>query len=139
MARFGGRSLTLLKTVHPRLAHVLNHAITAYDFSIIQSSRTEQEQEADFKKGTTRAHWLQSPHDFNPSFAVDCVPYPLDWSNTHTFFVMASFIKEAGLQLNIPITWGGDFISLKDMPHFELTNWRDLAKQQGNNANDRIA
>ena len=129
MPQFGSRSLRELKNAHPTLIRVLNLAIASCDFMVLQSSRTEAEQEADFKKGTTRAHWLQSPHDFEPSFAVDCAPLPLDWNNKHSFEVMAATIKDAAKQLNVAITWGGDFHSIKDMPHFELTDWRERVKQ----------
>jgi hypothetical protein len=27
------------------------------------------------------------------------------------------------LELGIDITWGGDFKSLRDMPHFEIKGW----------------
>ena len=104
-------------------------AIFDFDFSIIQSSRTQEEQEADFQKGTSKAHWLQSAHDYNPSFAVDCAPFPLDWSNLHAFEAMAVVIKDAADHLGIPIVWGGDFPpgTIKDYPHFELANWKSLA------------
>lgn len=139
MPVFGGRSITALKTVHPQLARVLTLAVASFDFMVIQSNRTQEEQEADYKKGVTRAHWLQSPHDFNPSFAVDCAPVPLDWSNTHSFFAMSVAVKSASRQLDIPVSWGGDFHSIKDMPHFELTNWRDLAQHLGNKSDARIS
>lgn len=129
MAQFGGRSLTALQTTHPLLVRVLNLAIVSCDFMVIQSSRTKLEQEADYKKGNSRAHWGQSAHDFEPSFAVDCAPLPLNWSNIHSFEVMASVVKAAAQQLNIPIVWGGDWRTIKDFPHFELTNWRELAEK----------
>lgn len=128
MPQFGSRSLKELKNAHPLIVRVMNLAIASCDFMVLQSSRTEEEQEADFKKGVTRAHWLQSPHDFELSYAVDCAPLPLDWANKHSFEVMAIAVKQAAKKLDIPITWGGDFHSIKDLPHFELTDWRDRVK-----------
>lgn len=96
---------------------------------VIQSSRSQLEQEADYKKGVSRAHWGESAHDFEPSYGVDCAPLPLNWNDIHSFEVMASVVKAAGQQLNIPITWGGDWHSIKDYPHFELTNWRELSQK----------
>lgn len=127
MAQFGGRSLTALKNAHPSIVRVMNLAIISCDFMVIQSARTQDEQEADYKKGVSRAHWQESAHDFNPSFAVDCAPLPLNWNDIHSFEVMAAVVKAAGQQLNIPISWGGDWHSIKDYPHFELANWRELA------------
>jgi peptidoglycan L-alanyl-D-glutamate endopeptidase CwlK len=128
MPVFGGRSERNLLTVHPQLVHVLRVAILTCDFMVIQSDRSEVEQEADFKKGVTHAHWGESPHDFNPSFAVDCAPLPLDWNNTNSFATMASHIKDAAKSIGVEVTWGGDWHTIKDHPHIELTNWRKLAK-----------
>lgn len=130
---FGGRSETALKTTHPDLVKVLRLAITKFDFMIIQSSRTQAEQEADFLKGVTKAHWGHSPHDWELSYAVDCAPLPLDWMNVAAFYSLSLAICGAGKTLNIPVTWGGDFHSLKDRPHFELTDWtkRALCLKQG--------
>lgn len=33
---------------------------------------------------------------------------------------MADAVKAAAAQLNIPVEWGGDWVSLKDGPHFQL-------------------
>lgn len=135
MPQFGGRSISAMKTLHPLLCRVFNLAIETTDFMIIQTSRTQEEQEADFKKGVSNAHWLESSHDFEPSFGADCAPIPLVWSNISAFTVMATQIKSAALKLNIPIVWGGDYHIVpgrrlnKDYPHFELANWRELAKQ----------
>lgn len=125
MAVFGGRSLACLKTAHPDIVRVMILAIASFDFMIIQSSRTREEQEADFIKGTTKAHWGQSAHDFKPSFGVDCAPLPLNWNDIGSFRRMADTVKTAAAHLSVPIVWGGDW-HMKDYPHFELTNWRDL-------------
>jgi peptidoglycan L-alanyl-D-glutamate endopeptidase CwlK len=37
---------------------------------------------------------------------------------------IASFMKTAAFQLDIPIEWGGDWVSFKDGPHFQLS-WKD--------------
>lgn len=129
MPVFGGRSLANLKNAHPDLVRVMTLAIASFDFMIIQSARTREEQEADFIKGTTKAHWGQSAHDFNPSYAVDCAPLPLNWSNITAFKNMADVVKSAAAHLNVRIVWGGDWHSIKDFPHFELSHWKELAKK----------
>lgn len=130
MPVFGGRSEKMLKTTHPDLVRVLRRGILMYDFTVMQSDRSKEEQEADFAKGVTRAHWLESPHDYFPSFAVDCAPWPIDWSNRVGFREMATAIKAAAQAEKVDVTWGGDFKSIKDMPHFELTHWRTLRNVQ---------
>jgi|SRR5882724_3049545 len=128
MAAFGGASLRNLAGAHPDIRRVMNAAIADFDFMVLQSSRTQVEQEADFAKGVSKAHWGQSAHDFNPSYAVDCAPYPLDWKDLTAFSNMAIIIMQHAQILGIDLSWGGDWVSLKDYPHFELTAWRALSR-----------
>ncbi len=132
MPIFGGRSIANLKTAHPDIQRVMRAAIADYDFMVLQSSRTKDEQEADFAKGVSKAHWLQSPHDFTPSLAVDCCPYPLDWKDITAFTQMASIILSHAIVLKVDMTWGGSWKPpiQKDYPHFQLTNWKALSKQK---------
>lgn len=126
MAIFGGRSESFLKLTHPDLVRVHRLAIQNFDYMIIQAARTKEEQEADFNKGVSKAHWLESPHDYVLSYATDCAPLPLNWGSISSFYSMSRAILDAAKLLSVPVTWGGDFRTLKDRPHFELTNWRTM-------------
>lgn len=130
MAIFGGRSTAVLKTLDPDLARVMKRAIIGFDFMLIQGTRTKEEQEADFLKGTSNAHWLESPHDFNPSFAVDAAPMPLHWQNLSSFRQLSLAIKDAARIENVAIHWGGDWVPRKDYPHFQLADWKTRARNQ---------
>lgn len=78
------------------------------------------------KKGAkvTNAKAGQSAHNYLPSFAFDVAfkkeDGTLDWNNA-LFGLLAAIIKE---RFKDVITWGGDFKSIKDRPHFELKNWK---------------
>ena len=52
--------------------------------------------------------------------AVDIAPYPIDWNDLNRFRKLSEHILKKAKQLNIPITWGGNFKTLVDMPHYEL-------------------
>ena len=73
----------------------------------------------------TNAKGGESPHNFHPSFAYDIAfkmeNGKLDWS-PHLFDKFAAIIKEKYDQY---ITWGGDFRTIKDKPHFEYKKWKD--------------
>lgn len=129
MPVFGGRSLRNLAGAHPDIQRVMKAAIADFDFMVLQSSRTQEEQEADFAKGVSKAHWLQSAHDFHPSYAVDCCPYPVDWKDIQGFARMAVVVLAHARQEKVSLTWGGGW-KMKDYPHFELTGWREMVKQQ---------
>ena len=126
MAAFGARSLKFLDECHPDLQRVAHEAIRHYDFSVYCGHRGQAEQEAAFKSGHSNARFGQSPHNFDPSRAFDAAPFPIDWDDIKRFNELGEVIKQAGLTVGVPVTWGGDFKSLKDRPHFELTNWRNL-------------
>jgi peptidoglycan L-alanyl-D-glutamate endopeptidase CwlK len=128
VAVFGGRSIRNLAEAHPDIQRVMNAAIADFDFMVLQSSRTQEEQEADFAKGVTKAHWKESAHDFPVSYAVDCAPFPLDWKDIAEFARMSQVILGHADQLGVHLTWGGSWTSIKDYPHFEITNWRMLAR-----------
>lgn len=131
MTAFGQRSLLNLSTCHPDLARVAARAIAGgFDFAVICGHRGRAEQEAAFAQGVSRAHWLQSPHNFTPSLAFDAVPWPLNWEDVTAFNHLGDVIKAAAQAVGVGLTWGGDFGSFKDRPHFELTNWRTIAKTQ---------
>lgn len=75
----------------------------------------------------TNAKAGESPHNYDPSFAFDVAflnkDKSLDWS-VKWFDLFAPFV------LATPgVTWGGKFKTLIDRPHFELTDWRKLAKK----------
>jgi len=40
-----------------------------------------------------------------------------DWP---LYYKLAEIIKKAAADEQVPITWGGDWVSFKDGPHFEL-------------------
>ncbi len=119
MPHFGARSRKNLATCHSDLQRVAAEAIKYFDFTVIEGHRTQSEQEKAFNAGTSKLHWPKSKHNSNPSLAMDCVPYPLNWDDVVAFALMAQEIKGAAERLGIEIDWGFDLWGW-DMPHFEL-------------------
>ncbi len=120
---FGARSLARLKGVHPDLVRVMKRAIgcSVLDFSIIEGLRTLAKQKEYMAAGATRT--MNSRH--LTGHAVDVAPYVggkirWDWPLYHQ---LAAIIKKAAADEQVPITWGGDWASFADGPHFEL-KWK---------------
>ena len=124
---FSVKSLNLLN--HPKFSPTLRllmlEAIkdTPLDFTVLETVRTREQQIQNVKKGVSKT--LKSRHipDSNISRyseAVDIAPYPIDWKDLNRFRKLSEHIKKKAVQLGIPITWGGDWKSLVDMPHYEL-------------------
>lgn len=126
---FSKHSRAILKNADPKLQEVLNHAIKEFDFSVICSTRNEADQEAAFKAKASRAHFGQSPHNYIPSLAVDIIPFPCDWKDIKKFKEMAACVLKIAGRLHIDLEWGGSW-KLKDFPHMQLKNWKELKKDR---------
>lgn len=127
MYSFSVKSLNLLNhpQFSPTLRLLLMEAIkdSPIDFTIIETVRTLEKQKEYFKKGATKT--LKSRHIPNTNIsgyseAADIAPYPIDWKDLNRFKKLSEHILKKANQLNIPITWGGTWKTLVDMPHYEL-------------------
>lgn len=129
MPKFGPASKKNLAEAHPLLQKLFNEVIKDADCTVLDGQRGRAEQERAFSHGHSRAHFGQSPHNYIPAVALDVVPYPLDWTDIPAFVALSKIVKSKAEELNIPISYGGDWKSIKDYPHYELNPWRDWAKK----------
>lgn len=120
MYSLGSKSIERLKGVHPDMVKVVEEAIkeSPLDFSITEGLRTPERQQQLFNEGKSQT--LRSRHI--TGHAVD-IAVVVDGKITWDFAkyqTVATHIKEVADNLDIPIVWGGDWVSFKDGPHFEL-------------------
>ena len=118
--KLGATSLTRLKGVHPDLVKVVARAIqiSTLDFTVLEGLRTMERQKALVEAGSSQT--LKSRH--LTGHAVDLgawVDNQLDWS-WPLYPRIAGAMKMAAKEVNVPIEWGGDWITFKDGPHFQL-------------------
>lgn len=118
--KLGPRSLLNLRGVHPDLVRVVKRAISIsdIDFTVIEGLRSVARQKELFAKGATKT--MRSRHIHG--FAVDIAPYVAgsirwDWP---LFDKIEEAMKKAAKLENVSVTWGGDWKSFKDGPHWEL-------------------
>lgn len=116
----GTRSRSKLAGVHPDLVKVVTLAITltTVDFVVTEGLRTLERQRALLASGASRT--LRSRH--LSGHAVDLAPFAAgtirwDWP---LFDHLDLAMKAAASQLSLPVEWGGDWVSFKDGPHFQL-------------------
>lgn len=120
---FSKRSLKNLNGVHRDLVSVVCRALqlTKVDFVVIEGLRTRERQAELVRTGASQT--MNSRH--LTGHAIDVVPWidgtvRWDWP---PFYDIAAAMKQAAKELNIPITWGGDWTAFKDGPHFQL-DWK---------------
>ena len=114
----GKRSKERLEGVHPDLVAVVERAIeiSKVDFTVLESVRSVARQRELFNKGASKT--MNSRH--LTGHAVDLAPWPIDWNDLGRFRIMSEAVKMASVELEVPVTWGGDWRSFYDGPHFEL-------------------
>lgn len=128
MRNWSARSLKNLTGVHPDLRRVLDRALqeSPVDFVITEGLRTLARQRELVRIGASKT--LNSRH--LTGHAVDLYAWvDLDTDGVVEFVEMASprllkqiadAVKGAAKAENVPVVWGGDWRTFKDMPHFEL-------------------
>ena len=119
--KLSARSRSRLIGVHPDLVRVVERAIqlTDTDFAVIEGVRTLEKQREYVASGASQT--LNGRH--LTGHAVDLAAYVgrelrWDWPLYHR---IAAAMKQAAVELSIPIVWGGDWKKFPDGPHFELS------------------
>lgn len=119
--RFGQISEHNLRNVHPDLVLIVRRALTlsTVDFRVIEGVRTAERQRQLVRNGSSKT--LNSRH--LTGHAVDLAPLinnKIPWEDWGAFHQVAKAMKQAALEMELPLQWGGDWKSFKDGPHFEL-------------------
>lgn len=128
MRSWSARSLKNLNGIHPDLRQVLDRALqdSPLDFVITEGLRTLARQKELVRIGASTT--LNSRHltghavdlyawvDIDTDGTVEFV----EMSNPRLLTQIANAIKAAAKAEDVPIVWGGDWRTFKDMPHFEL-------------------
>ena len=129
MYKFSQRSLNNLKNVDERLVKICNELIKRTDFTVIEGHRSLERQKELYDKGFSKIDGIskKGKHNYFPSLAIDIIPYkkghsPFDGSKESDimFDNLAKEFKQVAKELGINITWGGDWQSLVDKPHFQI-------------------
>lgn len=134
MPRFGPTSRARLETCDHRLRLICEYVVgkidAAHDFSVICGHRSDEEQEARFREGKSKARAGQSKHNVYPSLAVDLAPYPYppdtpdqDRVLREKLSYIAGAVKHEAARQGIKLTWGGDWGW--DFFHFEIAEEED--------------
>lgn len=118
--KLGARSRRHLEGVHPDLVRVVERAIelTDTDFTVLEGVRSKERQAAMVAAGAS--HTMRGRH--LSGHAVDLgalLDGKVSWA-WPLYRRIAKAMKQASEELGIPIEWGGDWVSFKDGPHYQL-------------------
>jgi peptidoglycan L-alanyl-D-glutamate endopeptidase CwlK len=128
MRSWSNRSLSNLKGIHPDLRCVMDRALqeSPHDFVVTEGLRTLDRQRELLRIGASTT--MNSRH--LTGNAVDLYAWVdinrdgkvvfQEMANPRLLTNIAASIKAAALAEGIPVIWGGDWRTFKDMPHFEL-------------------
>ena len=124
MFKLSQKSKDRMAGVHPDLVAIVNRAIeiTAVDFAVLEGVRSQAKQAQLVKAGASQT--MRSRH--LTGHAVDLGAYiggsvRWDWP---LYDRISEAVKAAAKELATPIEWGGDWVSFKDGPHFQLP-WQE--------------
>lgn len=140
MYKLGERSLKNLEGIHPNLVKVMKAAIvnSPVDFTITEGVRTLKRQQDLYAQGRTKsgpkvtnADGVRNTSNHQAKsdgfgHAVDLYPFFLGQVQVNhkdtikNLKLISDHIKKVAKELSINITWGGDWKSPYDPPHFEL-------------------
>lgn len=120
MFKLSQRSKDRLKGVHPDLVKVVERAIelTEVDFTVREGVRSKSRQEKLVELGASQT--MNSRHLTGHAVDLGAVvagQVRWDWPLYHR---IADAMKAAAEELGTPLTWGGDWETFPDGPHFEL-------------------
>lgn len=121
---FSKKSKDRLSGVHDDLVTVVNRALelSEIDFAVLEGVRSTARQEQLVRAGASQT--MRSRHLTGHAVDLGAIvggTVRWDWA---LYYKIADAMKAASAELNIPIEWGGDWVSFKDGPHFQLP-WED--------------
>ena len=122
MFSFSKASLEKMNGVNSKLVILMKEAIknSPYDFKITEGLRTVERQKELVKTGKSKT--MNSYHLKGKAVDIAVLIYnKITWDFKY-YKEVANHIKEVARKLGYVITWGGDWKTFKDGPHFQIEN-----------------
>lgn len=108
--------------LNPKLVLLITEAIknTPIKFSVTDGVRSQAEQTKLYHDGRSKCDGIILKSKHQSGLAFDAHPIPINYEDTKRYKLLSDYIKLVAKRLGIKITWGGDFKSFIDRPHYEL-------------------
>jgi len=107
-----------------KVCDIIDIELPNYSFRITEVLRTQEQQDYYFKIGTSKTK--KGLHITGKAFDIYLTKVPNNnakgnW-NYEDYKKVADLFKKVALELEYKITWGGDWKSFIDAPHFQIEN-----------------
>lgn len=127
MYKLSTRSRSRLDGINPILIAIVEEAIkySPFDFGIPQSGglRTSEDQNKLFNQGVSKCDGYNKKSYHQSGNAFDIYAYVdgrASWESKHLKPIADHILQVAKECYNVNLTWGGNWVNFKDMPHFQV-------------------
>lgn len=124
MNKISKRSIKNIQGIDPRLSLIIGMILARgkVDFTLTSGLRTLEDQQKAFKGGYSKCDGINKKSKHQLGRAIDFIPYPFDndWNNIEQFKKIGEELKVVAKHLGFKCSYGGDWKSFKDYPHFQL-------------------
>jgi peptidoglycan L-alanyl-D-glutamate endopeptidase CwlK len=127
MYKLSSRSRSRLDGINPVLIEIVEEAIkdSPFDFGIPQSGglRTAEDQNKLFNQNVSKCDGYDKKSYHQSGNAFDIYAYVngrASWETKHLKPIAEHILKVADECFNIQLTWGGNWVNFKDLPHFQI-------------------
>ena len=128
-----------ISTLHPAFRSAVRRlqgfiAAEGLGFELYEAFRGRARQEDGFKRGKSRAHFLQSWHNYGMAadFVWKTPSGRWSWANGHPWGRLGELAKQCGL------SWAGDWQSFRELVHVQLGTGRANAADIGPGQTDHV-
>lgn len=123
MNKISSRSIKNIQEIDPKLALIVGMVLARgkADLTITCGLRSLEDQQKAFKDGFSKLDGINKKSKHQIGKAIDFIPYPFNgWDDIESFKKVGEELKFCADYLGIKNSYGGDWKSFKDYPHFQL-------------------
>lgn len=123
MNKISSRSIKNIQGIDPRLSLIVGMVLARgkVDLTITCGLRSLEDQQKAFKNGASKLDGINKKSKHQIGKAIDFIPYPFNgWGDIKSFKKVGEELKVCADYLGIKNSYGGDWKSFKDYPHFQL-------------------
>lgn len=123
MKKISSRSVKNIHGIDHKLSLIVGMVLArgSVDLTITCGLRTLEDQQKAFKGGFSKLDGVNKKSKHQIGKAIDFIPYPFNgWNDIESFKKVGEELKLVANHLGFKCSYGGDWKTFKDYPHFQL-------------------